>query len=103
MKTLTDLGLNKMCKAYINNLSHALYSLDGVEKRIDFFNKKVNGNIAEAFVFFDENYKGDISNIRCIDVEGDIVAIDNNIYPRTGDKALYIAFKHEFKEVEADV
>lgn len=103
MKTLTDLGLNKMCRTYVNNLSHVLYNLDGVEKRIDFFRKKVNGNIAAAFVLFDENYRGDISNIRCIDVEGDIVAVDNNIYPRTGDKALYIAFKHEFKEVEADV
>lgn len=103
IKTLTETGLNKMCKTYINSLSHVLYNLGNEERRIDFFKKKANGNIAEAFVFFDENYRGDISNIRCIDVEGDIVAVDNNIYPRTGDKALYIAFKHEFKEVEADV
>ena len=100
IKTLTETGLNKMCKTYINSLSHVLYNLGNEERRIDFFKKKANGNIAEAFVFFDENYRGDISNIRCIDVEGDIVAVDNNIYPRTGDKALYIAFKHEFKEVE---
>lgn len=100
IKTLTETGLNKMCKTYINSLSHVLYNLGNEERRIDFFKKKANGNIAEAFVFFDENYRGDISNIRCIDVEGDIVAVDNNIYPRTGDKALYIAFKHEFKEWE---
>ena len=89
-----------MCKSHINSLSHVLYNLDNEEKRIEFFKKKANGNIAEAYVFFDENYLGDISNIRCIDIDGDIVAIDTNIYPRTGDKALYIAFKHEFKESE---
>lgn len=100
IKTLTETGLNKMCKTYINSLSHVLYNLGNEERRIDFFKKKANGNIAEAYVFFDENYLGDISNIRCIDIDGDIVAIDTNVYPRTGGKALYIAFKHEFKEVE---
>lgn len=102
MKTLTAIGLNKMAKSYIDNLSHVLYDLDNVEKRIDFFKKEVNVDTAEAFVFFDENYLGDISNIRCIDKDGDIVAIDTNIYPRPkdGDKALYIAFKHQFKEEE---
>lgn len=102
MKTLTETALNKMAKIYIDNLSHILYELDGVEKKIDFFKKKVNENTAESFVLFDENYKGDISNIRCIDAEGDIVAVDSNTYPRTGDKALYIGFKHEFKEVEVN-
>ena len=100
MKTLTSKGLNKMCLFYVNSLSHVTYELDGVEKKADFFKKKANGNIAEAYVFFDENYKGTIGNIKCFDKEGDIVAMDSNIYLRTNQKALYIAFKHEFKESE---
>ena len=67
MKTLTDLALNKMANNYLNSLSHVLYDLDDVEKQIDFFKKKVDGNTVQAYVFFDENYKGKITNIRVID------------------------------------
>ena len=99
MKTLTDLALNKMANNYINSLSHVLYDLDGVEKRMDFFTKKVVGKTAQAYLFFDENYKGKIDNIRVIDKDGDIVAVDPKVYERTTNKALYVAFKHEFTEV----
>ena len=99
MKTLTDLALNKMANNYLNSLSHVLYNLDGVEKQIDFFKKKVVGNTVQVYVFFDENYKGTITDIRVIDKDGDIVAKDPKIYQRTTNKALYVAFKHEFTEV----
>ena len=99
MKTLTDLALNKMAKAYSDSLSHVLYKLDGVEKQIDFFKKKVVGNTAQAYVFFDEYYKGKITDIRVIDKDGDVVALDSKVYERTTNKALYVAFKHEFMEV----
>ena len=99
MKTLTDLALNKMANNYLNSLSHVLYDLDDVEKQIDFFKKKVEGNTVQAYVFFDENYKEKITNIRVIDKDGDVVAVDNKVYERTTEKALYVAFKHEFTEV----
>ena len=99
MRTLTDLALNKMANYYLDSLSHVLYKLDGVEKQIDFFKKKVVGKTVQAYVFFDENYKGKITDIRVIDKDGDIVAIDNKVYERTSEKALYVAFKHEFTEV----
>ena len=99
MKTLTDLALNKMANYYLDSLSHVLYKLDGVERQIDFFRKKVVGNTAQAYVFFDENYKGKITDIRVIDKDGDVVAVDNKVYERTTNKALYVAFKHEFTEV----
>ena len=99
MKTLTDLALNKMANYYLDSLSHVLYNLDGEEKRLDFFSKKVVGKTVQAYVFFDENYKGKITDIRVIDKDGDIVAVDNKVYERTTNKALYVAFKHEFTEV----
>ena len=99
MRTLTDLALNKMANNYLNSLSHVLYDLDDVEKQIDFFKKKVVGNTVQAYVFFDENYQGKITNIRVIDKDGDVVAVDNKVYERTTEKALYVAFKHEFTEV----
>ena len=99
MKTLTNLALNKMANKYLNCLSHVLYDLDDVEKQIDFFKKKVDGNTVQLYVFFDENYKGKITNIRVIDKDGDVVAVDNKVYERTTEKALYVAFKHEFTEV----
>ena len=98
MRTLTDLALNKMANYYLDSLSHVLYKLDGVEKQIDFFKKKVVGKTVQAYVFFDENYKGNITDIRVIDKDGDIVAKDPKIYERTTNKALYVAFKHEFTE-----
>ena len=99
MKTLTDIALNKMANYYLDSLSHVLYNLDGVEKQIDFFKKKVVGNTVQTYVFFDENYKGNITDIRVIDKDGDVVALDNKVYERTTNKALYVAFKHEFTEV----
>ena len=99
MRTLTDVALNKMANAYLDSLSHVLYNLDGVEKQIDFFKKKVVGNTVQTYVFFDENYKGNITDIRVIDKDGDVVAVDNKVYERTTEKALYVAFKHEFTEV----
>ena len=99
MKTLTDLALNKMANNYLNSLRHVLYKLDGEKKRLEFFKKKVIGNTVNIYVFFDENYKGKITDIRVIDKDGDVVAVDNKVYERTTNKALYVAFKHEFTEV----
>ena len=99
MRTLTDLALNKMANNYLNSLSHVLYKLDGEEKRLEFFSKKVVGRTVQVYIFFDENYKGKITDIRVIDKDGDIVAVDNKIYERTTNKASYVAFKHEFTEV----
>ena len=99
MKTLTDLALNKMANYYLDSLSHVLYNLDGEERRLEFFSKKVVGKTVQAYVFFDENYKGKITDIRVIDKDGDVVAVDNKVYERTTNKALYVAFKHEFTEV----
>ena len=99
MRTLTDLALNKMANYYLDSLSHVLYNLDGEERRLDFFSKKVVGKTVQAYVFFDENYKGKITDIRVIDKDGDVVAVDNKVYERTTEKALYVAFKHEFTEV----
>ena len=78
MRTLTDKALNKMAQNYINSLSHVLYDLNGEEKQTGFFKKSAVQNMAQAYVFFDENYKGTITNIRVYDKEGDIVEIDNN-------------------------
>ena len=99
MRTLTDLALNKMANYYLDSLSHVLYNLDGEERRLEFFSKKVVGKTVQAYVFFDENYKGKITDIRVIDKDGDVVAVDNKVYERTTNKALYVAFKHEFTEV----
>ena len=99
MQTLTEKALYKMAQTYINSLSHVLYDLNGVERQTGFFKKSAVENIAQAYVFFDENYKGTITNIRVFDKDGDIVEVDNRIYERTSDKALYVAFKHEFTEV----
>ena len=99
MRTLTDKALNKMAQNYINSLRHVLYDLNGEEKQTGFFKKSAVQNMAQAYVFFDENYKGTITNIRVYDKEGDIVEIDDRVYERTSDKALYVAFKHEFTEV----
>ena len=60
---------------------------------------EIKENTVIAYVFFDESYKGSISDIRVIDTDGDIVAEDKRIYERTVEKALYIVFKHEFVEV----
>ena len=71
MRTLTDKALNKMATTYINALSKVKYKLDDEEREMDFFSAKVVGKTAQVYVFFDENYKGTISDIRVIDKDGD--------------------------------
>ena len=99
MKTLTDKALTKLAQNYIDSISHVVYALDGEDREIQFFSKKVIGKMACAYVLLDENYKGTISKVRVIDKDGDIVAQDNRVYIKTTNKALYIAFKHDFTEV----
>lgn len=99
MKTLTSTGLNKMAMIYKNSLSHVLYKLDGIEKQTDFFKIEVIDNVVTAYIFFDENAIGTISEVRVIDKDGDTVAEDKKVYARVVEKALYIVFKHEFVEV----
>ena len=99
MKTLTNEYLNKIATSYYNNLSHVLYDFDGVETRAEFFKKEIEDNTVKYCVFFPENNKGNISNIRVIDLEGNVVAKDIKTYKKTIYKSLYIAFKHEFTEV----
>lgn len=99
MRTLTDLALNKMANNYLNSLSHVLYKLDGVENQTTFFKTEIKDNTVAAYIFFDESYKGKISDIRVIDKDGDTVAQDKKVYERTVEKALYVIFKHEFVEV----
>ena len=99
MKTLTNLGLKKIVTKYINSLSHVEYKLNGVDNTKDFLKIEIVNNTVLAYIFFDESYKGAISDIRVIDVDGDVVAKNENTYERTVEKALYLVFKHEFKEV----
>lgn len=99
LNTLTDTALNKLATYYLSLLKNVKYKLNDVEKEINFFDKKVEENTVMCYVFFDENYKGTITNIRVMSNDNEVLAEDNKVYQRTTDKGLYIAFKHEFTEV----
>ena len=57
MRTLTDKALNKLANYYISKLKNVKYTLDGEEKEIDFFSKKVIGKTSGSDVVVDEKYK----------------------------------------------
>ena len=99
MRNLTDIAFKKMTQFYLDSLDYALYDLDGTEQRIEFHSKEAINNFVQVSIFFDFSCNGVINNIRVIDKDGDVVAIDSKEYKDIGGKALYIAFKHYFSEV----
>ena len=99
MRTVTDKTLSKLAKVYFDSLDHVLYEFNGEEKETEFTFKKIDGNIVHICILFEESILGKIGNIRAIDKDGDVAAVDPKTYRKTSEKMLYISFKHEFVEV----
>ena len=102
-KTLTDLGIQKIGRRFVDSIDHANYTLNGEPKTIPLFRTIVNGSDVRVYVYFDDTIIGDVSNVELVDKDGDIVATsDDKVFTKTTGKGLYVAFKYNVREMEVE-
>lgn len=102
-KTLTDIGIQKIGRRFVDSVSHANYTLNGEPKTIPLFRTIVNGSDVRVYVYFDDTIIGDVSNVELVDKDGDIVATsDDKVFTKTTGKGLYVAFKYNVREMEVE-
>ncbi len=103
MKTLTEVGIEKIGRRFVNSVDHAAYTLDGQPKTVSPFRKIVEGTSAKVYVYFDDTVSGTVENVQLIDTDGDVIAeATGRSFSKTTSKGLYVAFKYNIREMEVD-
>lgn len=100
MKTMTETGLRKIAQRFIDNLDHATYELDGVEKNIDILKRTIDGAEVKVYVYFDDTVVGNVANVKLVDKDGDVVAVSTRSFTKPSRKGLYETFKYSYVERE---
>lgn len=104
MKTLTETGIAKIQNLFLTSLSHATYEKDGSTYTIDFLKAAVENGLIRVSIYFNEEYVGQVSNVKLVDVDGDIVAHSTRTFIKPSSKGLYVAFTYRLlEEDEEDV
>lgn len=102
-KTLTDIGIQKIGRRFVDSVSHANYTLNGEPRTVPPFRTIVKGSDVRVYIYFNDTIIGDISNVELVDKDGDIVATsDSKVFTKTPGKGLYVAFKYNVKEMEVE-
>ena len=102
-KTLTDIGIQKIGRRFVDSIDHAAFTLNGEPQTIPLFRTMVDGGEICIYVYFDEDFLGDVSNVELVDTDGDTVAATGErVFTKTPGKGLYIAFKYNILEMEAE-
>lgn len=104
MKTLTEKGVEKIGKRFVDSIDHAAYTLDGQPKTVAPFRKLADGEEAKVYVYFDDTVSGTVADVQLVDSDGDVVAqAPGRSFSKPRSKGLYIAFKYNIKEMETEV
>jgi hypothetical protein len=104
MRTLTEKGVEKIGKRFVDSVDHAAYTLDGQPKTVAPFRKIANGSDARVYIYFDDTVSGTVENVQLIDTDGDVVAeAHDRSFSKPQSKGLYVAFKYNVKEMETEV
>lgn len=102
-KTLTETGLKKIGQRFVESIDHAAFTLNGEPQTIPLFRTMVDGEEICIYVYFDEEFLGDVSNVELVDTDGDTVAAtEDHVFTKTPGKGLYIAFKYNILEMEVE-
>lgn len=104
MKTLTEIGIEKIGKRFVDSVDHAAYTLNGQPKTMIPFRKIVESTRAKVYVYFDDTVSGTVENVQLVDTDGDVIAeAAGRSFMKTTNKGLYVAFKYNIREMEVDV
>ena len=60
-KTLTDLGIQKIGRRFVDSIDHANYTLNGEPKTVPPFRTMVNGSDVRVYIYFNDTIIGDVA------------------------------------------
>lgn len=104
MKTLTQKGVEKIGKRFVDSVDHAAFTLNGQPRTVAPFRKIANGSDARVYIYFDDTVSGTVADVQLVDTDGDIVAeAHDRSFTKPPSKGLYIAFKYSVTETEMEV
>lgn len=104
MKTLTQKGVEKIGKRFVESVDHAAFTLNGQPRTVAPFRKIASGSDARVYVYFDDTVSGTVANVQLVDTDGDVVAeAHDRSFEKLPNKGLYIAFKYNINELETEV
>lgn len=102
-RTLTDIGMQKIGRRFVDSIDHASCTLNGEPQTIPLFRKSADGEDIRIYIYFDDTFLGDVSNVALVDADGDIVAsAGDRVFTKTPGKGLYIAFRYHIAEMEVE-
>ncbi|MDN4093584.1 hypothetical protein QYF48_12235 [Brevibacillus agri] len=98
---ITSTGRQKDLQRILDNLDHATYVLDGNTQIIPFYDTKIENDILHIYLYLDESVKGNITNFKVIDKNGDVYIDRADSINKSDLKGVYVAFsyKYDVKEV----
>lgn len=102
MKMLTTSWMQKQASAMLNSIDKVEYELNEEVREMKAFNGYVEGNTVHISILFNDLTTGRIGNIKLIDKDGDVVAVDSRRFLKPASKGIYIMFKYSFTEMEVD-
>ena len=102
-KTITDTYISKMVKHFTDNLAYCQYENNGQVCRAEFQKKEIIDNTSQVFIYFDDLFLGDITNIKIIDSAGDVAISIDESFNKSTDNGLYILFKYNFVEINTTI
>ena len=68
-KTLTDLGIQKIGRRFVDSIDHANYTLNGEPKTVPPFRTMVNGSDVRVYIYFNDTVIGDVANAAVVPVK----------------------------------
>ena len=101
-KTLADIGIQKIAQRFVDSIDHAAYSLNGQPETAPPFRKLANASSAKVYVYFDDTVVGEVTDVRLVDSDGDVVASTDRTFIKPTGKGLYVAFKYSIAEMEVE-
>lgn len=100
--TLTQIGVTKQAVRFVQSISHAAFTYEGETKEVPIFRAQVEGNIIRVYIFFGDEYQGEISNVKVVDTDGDVIISSGAVHTKAPDRGYYAAFKYKVLEEAVD-
>lgn len=96
---ITSTGIGKV-SAYIKSLvAKGTYTINGVTKDVSILKTDLAGGILTIYLYISNTDAGNITNVKLMDIAGEVFADKPDNIAKTNLKGLLIAFKFTLSEV----
>lgn len=101
MLTLTTIGIEKQAQRHLDSLHHGQFKVNGViVDNAPLYKKERSGDTIRIYLTIGPEYVGNISEIKLIDNDGDVVAQSSEIIAKPASKGIYVTYKYRYQEQE---